>query len=238
MAGPDIAPLHSTTSLPPYTPAGSVAFAYTPSGGDANACMNDTGGPVSAATTGGANRMMSANASNDEGEPPRGTGTPIQLLTTSRPIRIATQEHPWCVLVPNPPTTPATAEKRILSDCRPAGCVTQGETPLPSRPLRNSLCMGCDKGEQHEQTKSRRTSSKQGWRNQRQARQHPCPHVAQDLRAGVLLPVIQKLPRLARCCFNSMRLRQANFAAITRLSTWSTRSLMHRNKDGGLSNWG
>jgi hypothetical protein len=26
--------------------------------------------------------------------------------------------------------------------------------------------------------------------------------------------------------------------SITRLSTWSTRSLMHRNKDGGLSNWG
>jgi hypothetical protein len=62
MAGPDIAPLHSITSLPPYTPAGSVASAYTPSGGDANACMNDTGVPLSAATTGGANRMMSANA--------------------------------------------------------------------------------------------------------------------------------------------------------------------------------
>ena len=62
MAGSDIASLHSITSLPPYTPAGSVAFAYTPSGGDAIACMNDTGGPVSAATTGGANTMMSANA--------------------------------------------------------------------------------------------------------------------------------------------------------------------------------
>jgi len=84
--------------------------------------------------------------SNGEGKPPRGTGTSIQLLSTSRIIRIATQERLWCVLVPNPPTTPATAEKGILSDGRPAGCVTQGETPLPSRPLRNSLCMGCDKG--------------------------------------------------------------------------------------------
>jgi hypothetical protein len=70
MAGPDIAPLHSITSLPPYTPAGSVAAAYTPSGGDAIACMNDTGGPVSAATTGGANTMMSANA---VGKAPTGT---------------------------------------------------------------------------------------------------------------------------------------------------------------------
>ena len=184
MAGPDIAPLHSITSLPPYTPAGSVASAYTPSGGDANACMNDTGVPLSAATTGGANRMMSANAvgkaptttvastftataqggasiplrttqptivmkfryQTGRENPPRGTGTPIQLLSTSRLIRIATQERLWCVLVPNPPTTPATAKKRILSDGRPAGCVTQGETPLPSRPPRNSLCMGCDKG--------------------------------------------------------------------------------------------
>src|SRR6266849_8549407 len=33
-------------------------------------------------------------------------------------------------------------------------------------------------GEQHEQTKSRRTSPQQGWRNQRQARQYACPHAA------------------------------------------------------------
>jgi hypothetical protein len=94
MAGPDIAPLHSITSLPPYTPAGSVASAYTPSGGDANACMNDTGVPLSAATTGGANRMMSANA---VGKAPTGTvastftgtaqgGASIPLRTTQPTI--------------------------------------------------------------------------------------------------------------------------------------------------------
>jgi hypothetical protein len=33
--------------------------------------------------------------------------------------------------------------------------------------------MAAIKGEQQEQTKSRQTSSKQGWRNQQQARQHP-----------------------------------------------------------------
>ena len=94
MAGPDIAPLHSITSLPPYTPAGSVASAYTPSGGDANACRNDTGVPLSAATTGGANRMMSANA---VGKAPTGTvastftgtaqgGASIPLRTTQPTI--------------------------------------------------------------------------------------------------------------------------------------------------------
>jgi len=94
MAGPDIAPIHSITSLPPYTPAGSVASAYTPSGGDANACMNDTGVPLSAATTGGANRMMSANA---VGKAPTGTvastftgtaqgGASIPLRTTQPTI--------------------------------------------------------------------------------------------------------------------------------------------------------
>jgi len=169
---------------------------------------------------------------NGEGEPPRGTGTPIRLLSTSRLIRIATQERPWCVLVPNPPTTPATAEKRILSDGRPAGCVTQGETPLPSRPLRNSLCMGCDKGEQQEQTKSRRTSSKQGWRNQQQARQHPCRHVAQNLRRGFTAGY----PETATLSEVLLQLNETSLSQLRRESTWSTRSLMYRNKAGGSSN--
>src|SRR5258705_12252149 len=37
-------------------------------------------------------------------------------------------------------------------------------------------------GEQHEQGRSRQSPPQQGWRNQRQTRKHPHPHVAKDLR--------------------------------------------------------
>src|SRR6266404_6465856 len=48
---------------------------------------------------------------------------------------------------------------------------------------RREDAVGCGhNGEQHEQVRSRQSPPQQGWRNQRQTRKHPHPHVAKDLR--------------------------------------------------------
>jgi hypothetical protein len=48
---------------------------------------------------------------------------------------------------------------------------------------RREDAVGCaHNGEQHEQGRSRQSPPQQGWRNQRQTRKHPHPHVAIGLR--------------------------------------------------------
>ena len=68
---------------------------------------------------------------------------------------------------------------------------------LLPRPLRDNLyrLAPAITGEQHEQGRSRQSSPQQGWRNQRQTRKHPHPHVAkiygQSFAAGY--PETEKL---------------------------------------------
>jgi hypothetical protein len=85
--------------------------------------------------------------------------------------------------------------KRILRVGRRQGLHVALRSPLPSRPLRDSLCpigiAPAITGEQHEQARSRPSPSQQRWRNQRQARQRPGSDATQNLWA---LAEIRKQP--------------------------------------------
>src|SRR5438270_8028752 len=45
-------------------------------------------------------------------------------------------------------------------------------------------CCSCSSNGRHEQIKSRQSSPQQRWRNQRETRKYPDPHVAQNLRTA------------------------------------------------------